>query len=83
MALFARMGYPDVAASSARQAARCFADLQAKREYGAGGRCTFLAATSASALSFRVFIGNLGGLGLTNGHDVLVTVERKKELIPA
>ena len=38
MPLFACSGYPDVEADSARKAARFFADLRAKSEYGAGGQ---------------------------------------------
>jgi hypothetical protein len=43
MPLFACSGYYDVDAGTARKAARFFADLRAKSEYGAGGQCTFLA----------------------------------------
>ena len=46
-------GYPDVEAGNAREAARFFADLRAKSEYGAGGECTFIAATAGSVLIVR------------------------------
>ena len=59
MPLFACSGYPDVEADSARKAARFFADLRAKSEYGAGGQCTFLEATAGSILTFQAFIGAL------------------------
>ena len=64
MRLFACSGYPDVEAGNARQAARFFADLRAKSDYGAGGQCTFLAVTPESILTFQAFIGNYRGPGL-------------------
>jgi hypothetical protein len=51
MPLFACSGYPDFEAGNARKAARFFADLRTKSEYGAGGECTFLAATPGSVLT--------------------------------
>ena len=42
MPLFACNGYPDVEAGTPRAAARCFANLRAKSEYGSGGECTSL-----------------------------------------
>jgi hypothetical protein len=78
MPLFACGGYPNVEAVSARKAARFFADLRAKSEYGAGGECTFLAATSGSVLTFRAFIGNYRGPGVTADRNVSITVEQQE-----
>ena len=71
-------GYPDVEAGNAREAARFFADLQAKSEYGAGGQCTFLAATAGSVLTFQALIGNYRGPGVTADRDVSITVEQQE-----
>jgi hypothetical protein len=78
MPIFACSGYPDVEACSARKAARLFADLRAKSEYGAGGQCTFLAATPKSILTFQAFIGNYRGHGITADHNILITVEQQE-----
>ena len=71
-------GYPDVEAGNAREAARLFADLRAKSEYGAGGQCTFLAATTGSVLTFEASIGNYRGPGVTAARNVSITVEQQK-----
>ena len=78
MPVFACSGYPDVDAGNARKAARFFADLRAKSEYGAGGQCTFLAATPGSVLTFQAFIGNFRGPGVTAHRNVSITVEQQK-----
>ena len=78
MPVFACSGYHDVEAGSARKAARFFADLRAKSEYGAGGQCTFLAATSGSVLTFQASIGNYRGPGLTADHNISITVEQQE-----
>ena len=78
MPMFACSGYPDVVAGNAREAARYFADLRAKSEFGAGGQCTFLAATTAGVLTFQAFIGNYRGPGVTADRDVSITVEQKE-----
>jgi hypothetical protein len=78
MPLFACSGYPNVKAGNAREAARFFADLQAKSEYGAGGQCTFLAATAGSVLTFQALIGNYRGPGVTADRDVSITVEQQE-----
>ena len=78
MPLFACSGYPDVEAGNAREAARFFADLRAKSEYGAGGQCTFLAATAGSVLTFQAFIGNYRGIGVTADRNVSITVEQQE-----
>ena len=78
MPLFACSGYPNVEAGSAREAARLFADLRAKSEYGAGGECTFIAATAGSVLTFQAFIGNYRGLGVTADRNVSITVEKQE-----
>ena len=78
MPLYACSGYPDVEASSARKAARFFADLRAKSEYGAGGQCTFLAATPESILTFQAFIGNYRGPGVTADHNISITVVQQE-----
>jgi hypothetical protein len=78
MTLFACSGYPDVEAGNARKAARFFADLLAKSEYGAGGECTFLAATPGSVLTFQAFIGNYRGRGLTAPRTISITVEQQE-----
>jgi hypothetical protein len=71
-------GYPDVEAGNAREAARFFADLRAKSEYGAGGQCTFLAATAGSVLTFRASIGNYRGFGVTADHNVSITLRQQE-----
>ena len=71
-------GYPDVEAGNAREAARFFADLRAKSEYGAGGQCTFLAATAESVLTFQALIGNYRGPGVTADRNVSITVEQQE-----
>ena len=68
MPLFACSGYPDVEAGCAREAARFFANLRAKSEYGAGGECTFLEATLGSFLTFQAFIGKYSGV--TRGSEI-------------
>ena len=73
MPRFACSGYPDVEAGNARKAARFFADLRAKSEYGAGGQCTFL-----GALAFQALIGNYRGPGITADCNVLITVENQE-----
>jgi hypothetical protein len=75
--IFASKGYPDVGAVSAHEAARYFADLRAKREYGAGGQCTFLRLTAAlgSVLIFQAFVGNYRGVGVTDDRDITLKVE--------
>ena len=78
MPLFACSGYPNVEAGSAREAARFFADLRAKSEYGAGGECTFIAATAGSVLTFQAFIGNYRGPGVTANRSVSIAVEQQK-----
>ena len=78
MPLFACSGYPDFDAGDAREAARFFADLRAKSEYGAGGQCTFLAATPEAGLTFQAFIGNFRGAGVTADRNVSITVEQQK-----
>jgi hypothetical protein len=71
-------GYPDVEAGNAREAARLFADLQAKSEYGAGGQCTCLAPTPGSIVTFLAFIGNFRGPGVTADRNVSITVEQQE-----
>ena len=78
MPLFSCSGYPDFEAGNAREAARFFADRRAKSEYGAGGQCTFLAATAGSVLTFQAFIGNYRGPGLTADRNVSITVEQQE-----
>ncbi len=78
MPLFACGGYPDVEADGAREAARFFANLRAKKEYGAGGECTFLAATPGCVLTFQAFIGNYRGPGVTAPRNVSITVEQQE-----
>ena len=78
MPLFACSGYPDVEAGNAREAARFFADLRAKREYGAGGQCTCLTTTPGSILTFQAFIGNYRGPGITADRDVSITVAQQE-----
>ena len=78
MPLFACSGYrvyPDVEAGNAREAARF---LRAKSEYGAGGQCTFLAATAGSVLTFQAFIGNYRGPGITDDRKVTITVDQQE-----
>ena len=76
MPRFASSGYSDVEARNARDAARLFADLRAKSEYGVGGQCTFLAATPGNALTFQAFIGNYRGPGVTADRNVSITIEK-------
>ncbi len=78
MPLFAYGGYPDVEAGCAREAARVFANLRAKSDYGAGGECTFLEATRGCALTFQAFIGNFRGHGVTAARHVSIVVERQE-----
>ncbi len=78
MPLFAYGGYPAVEAGCAREAARVFANLQAKSDYGAGGECTFLEATQECVLTFQAFIGNYRGHGVTAARDVSITVEQQE-----
>ena len=78
MPLFAYGGYPDVEAGCASEAARVFANLRAKSDYGAGGECTFLEATQGCVLTFRAFIGNFRGHGVTAARDVSITVEQQE-----
>jgi hypothetical protein len=78
MALFACSGYPVIKAGNAREAARFFAHLRAKSEYGAGGQCTFLAAIPGSVLTFQALIGNYRGPGVTADHDVSITVKQQE-----
>ncbi len=75
MPLFICTGYPNVEAENAREAARVFANLRAKSEFGAGGECTCLEATSGSALTFQAFIGNYRGPGVTAACNVSISVE--------
>ena len=79
MPLFACCGYPDVEAGGAHEAARCFANLRAKSEYGAGGECTCLEATLGRVLTFQAFIGNYRGPGITAPRDVSITVEQQED----
>ena len=76
MPLFACCSYPDVEAGCAREAARFFANLRAKSEYGAGGECTFLETTERCVLTFQAFIGNYRGYGVTAPCNVSITVEQ-------
>ena len=76
MPLFACCSYPHVEAGSAREEARFFADLRAKSEYGAGGECTFIAATAGNVLTFQAFIGNYRGYGVTAPCSVSIIVEQ-------
>ena len=78
MPLFACSGYPDVETGNAREAARFFADLQAKSEYGGGGQCTCLAPTPGSILTFLAIIGNFRGPGVTADRNVSITVEQQQ-----
>jgi hypothetical protein len=78
MPLFTCSGYPDVEAGNARGAARFFADLQAKSEYGVGGQCTFLQAAAGSVLTFQAFIGNYHSPGVTADRNVSITVEQQE-----
>ena len=77
MPLFSYNGYPDVEAGCAREAARYFADLRAKSDYGAGGECTFLEA-SLGVLTFQALIGNFRGPGVTDARNVPITVEQRQ-----
>ena len=77
MSLFACDDYPDVEAGCARDAARVFANLRAKSEYGAGGECTFLEDAPGCVSTFHAFIGNYRGHGVTAAQDVSITVEQQ------
>lgn len=76
MSLFACDDYPDVEAGCARDAARVFANLRAKSEYGAGGECTFLEDAPGCVSTFHAFIGNYRSHGVTAAQDVSITVEQ-------
>ncbi len=78
MPLFACTGHPVIQAGNAREAARSFADLLAKSEYGAGGECTFLAPIPGSVLAFQALIGNFRGPGVTASCDVSISVEQQE-----
>ncbi len=78
MPLFTCDAYPNVEAGCAREAARVFANLRAKSDYGAGGECTFLEAASGCVLTFQAFIGNFRGPGVTAARDVSITVEQQE-----
>ena len=53
MPLFICTGYPNVEAENAREAARVFANLRAKSEFGAGGECTCLKRPREALSLFR------------------------------
>jgi hypothetical protein len=71
-------GYPDVEAGNAREAARLFADLRAKSEYGGGGECTCLTPAPGSILTFLAYVGNFRGPGVTAYRSVSITVEQQE-----
>ena len=79
MPMFACSGYPDVEAGTARAAARCFANLRAKSEYGAGGECTFLEPALGRESTFQALIGNYRGHGATAAHEVSITVVEQQQ----
>ncbi len=80
MPLFTYDAYPNVEAGCAREAARVFANLRAKSDYGAGGECTFLEANPRCLKTFEAFIGNFRGHGVTAARDVSITVEQQADL---
>jgi len=62
----------------ATPAARFFADLRAKIEYGAGGQCTFLAATPGKRFDLSRVHRNYRGPGVTVDRNVSITVEQQE-----
>lgn len=75
-------GFRDVQAESHREAARIFADRQARRDYGRNGFCRTLRADGRTfdgkMHTFEAFIGKPvpGERSATRGHNVWIYVRR-------